>query len=186
MATRAGVTLLALVPLAVAGKAAATAFNVWQSEPRAVESTSLSRDVGSAGAATDARPITAAATGLSRPIDPIVREGRTQLSDSLVVVRKGNLLTLHFDWPMLRTRRAEKFERLVRATLPSLYGPGMDSVLARLPQGVFARQGDLLTDLPAKGAYVLLSSGWKLALWPETRPGQDGPLVVAYRASVTQ
>jgi hypothetical protein len=47
-----------------------------------------------------------------------------------------------------------------------------------------ASAGGLMTELPKRGFRVSLGTGWMLALWPWTRSGVDGPLVVAYRASV--
>lgn len=106
------------------------------------------------------------------------------LKDSVVAIRAGNSVTVHFDTPNGRTRRPEKFEQIVRATLPVIYGPAVDSLLARVPRGALAGAGGLLTELPKRGFRVPLGTGWMLALWPGTRSGQNGPLVVAYRASV--
>jgi hypothetical protein len=106
------------------------------------------------------------------------------LRDSVVAVRAGNSVIVHFDRPGARTRRPEKFEQIVRATLPVIYGPAVDSLLARIPHGALASAGGLMTELPKRGFRVSLGTGWMLALWPWTRSGQDGPLVVAYRASV--
>jgi|GEM_PF-1730507 len=118
------------------------------------------------------------------PLAPIVHEGTTRLRDSMVAVRDGGNVIVHFDTRFARTRRPEKFEQIVRATLPRIYGPVADSILARLPEGEIARAGDLLTDLPIRGLRFSLGMGWALAVWPETRRGQDGPLVVNYRATV--
>ena len=120
------------------------------------------------------------------PLLPIVAEGATRLRDSVVAVRRGDSVTVHFDTPRGRTRRAEKFEQIVRATLPAIYGPIVDSVLVHIPSGDLTRGVDLLTDLPTRGLRLPLGAGWALALWPATRPGQDGPLVVMYRAEVTK
>jgi len=120
------------------------------------------------------------------PLLPIVRQGATHLSDAVVAIRSGDSVTVHFDTPRARTRRAEKFEQIVRSTLPAVYGPMADSVLDHIPAGALARSGDLLTDLPTRGLHFSLGAGWALALWPETRPGLDGPLVVMYRAMVSR
>jgi hypothetical protein len=120
------------------------------------------------------------------PLMPIVAQGATRLRDSVVAVRTGDSVTVHFDTPRSRTRRPEKFEQIVRSTLPAIYGPMVDSVLDRIPSGELARAGDLLTDLPTRGLRLSLGDGWAVALWPETRRGQDGPLVVMYRAMVTR
>jgi hypothetical protein len=121
---------------------------------------------------------------LTPPLAPIVAEGRTRLRDSVVAIRRGDSVTVRFDTPHGRTRRPEKFEQIVRATLPAIYGPLVDSVLVRIPPGALVGPTGLLTDLPARGLRLSLGAGWALALWPATRPGQDGPLVVMYRALV--
>jgi hypothetical protein len=118
------------------------------------------------------------------PLQPIVSQGTTMLPDSLVAVRSGDSVTLHFDTPGARTRRPEKFEQIVRSTLPSIYGPSVSSLLARIPIGRLAQAGDLLTDLPTRGLRLSLGAGWILGVWPETRSGHDGPLVVTYRTLV--
>jgi len=133
---------------------------------------------GPTGAGHAARPTAAP------PLQPIVSQGTTLLRDSLVAVRTGNSVTLHFDTPGVRTRRRDKFEQIVRATLPAIYGPAVDSVLSRIPAGQLADTGDLLTDLPTRGLRLALGAGWTLAVWPETRAGHDGPLVVDYRTIV--
>jgi hypothetical protein len=45
-----------------------------------------------------------------------------------------------------------------------------------------ARAGDLVTTLVEQGFHIPLPGGRTIAVWPETRAGRDGPLVVAYRA----
>jgi hypothetical protein len=115
---------------------------------------------------------------------PIVAQGQTALGVGIVAMRSDSGVTVVFDTDGLRTRRRDKFERLVRTTLPAVYGQRADSLLASMPEGTIAAQGDLLTDLPARGVRLTLRDGWKLALYPETRPGRDGPLVVRYRVAV--
>jgi len=127
-----------------------------------------------------------AAPAVTPPLQPIVSQGTTVLRDSLIAVRMGNSVTLHFDTPGERTRRPEKFEQIVRATLPAIYGPAVDSLLASIPIGRLVQAGDLLTDLPTRGLRLSLGAGWILAVWPETRIGHDGPLVVTYRTLVTR
>lgn len=117
---------------------------------------------------------------------PIVAEGRTELRDGIVAVRTGDTVAVHFDTPLTRTRRPEKFERIVRATLPAVFGIAADSALAATPAGGIARAGDLLTELPVRGVQLRTGDGDTLALWPETRPGRDGPLVVTYRVAVVR
>jgi hypothetical protein len=137
----------------------------------------------SAAAATFAP--TAGAAERAAPT-PIVAEGRTELRDGIVAVRTGDTVAVHFDTPMTRTRRPEKFERIVRATLPEVFGTMADSALAATPAGRIASAGDLLTELPVRGVQLRTGDGDTLTLWPETRPGRDGPLVVTYRAAVVR
>ena len=120
------------------------------------------------------------------PLAPIVAQGETPLDGGVFATRTGDTVAVHFDTPLTRTRRAEKFEQIVRATLPAVYGPSADSLLATIPAGKLARAGDLLTELPTRGLHLPIGAGWSLALWPETRQGQDGPLVVTYRAVVVR
>jgi hypothetical protein len=122
-------------------------------------------------------------TALPTPIIPL---GESPLRDGVRAVRDDSAVVLMFDTPDARTRIPEKFERFVRATLPQVYGAPADSALAHIPVGALAHQGSLLNELPIRGMRVALSGGWAIVLYPETRPGQDGPLVVRYRASVTK
>jgi len=131
-------------------------------------------------------PVARVAAPTAPPLRPIVAQGATHLRDSVVAIRRGDSVTVHFDIARVRTRRPDKFERIVRSTLPAVYGPIADSVLMRIPSGELTRAGDLLTDLPVRGLRFALGGGWALALWPATRPGQDGPLVVRYRAVVVR
>ena len=104
----------------------------------------------------------------------------------MFAVRAGNTVAVHFDTELMRTRRAEKFEQIVRATLPAVYGALADSALAAVPPGKLFAAADLLTKLPTTGLHLRAANGVTLAVWPETRPGRDGPLVIAYRASVVR
>jgi hypothetical protein len=110
--------------------------------------------------------------------------GRTDLPDSVVAVRDGDTVRVRFDTSPLRTRRADKFERIVRETLPAVYGRLADTLLAAIPDGRLAAPNDLLTELPARGIHLAAADGRRIGLWPETRPGRDGPLVIAYRTLV--
>ena len=130
-----------------------------------------------------------AMAGASRPaaavgtiVLPVVPPGRTALRDTMVADRAGDTVRVSFDLELSRTRRPEKFEAIVRSTLPQVYGAAVDSALRALPEGAVARAGDLVTTLPEQGFHIPLPGGRTIAVWPETRPGRDGPLVVAYRA----
>jgi hypothetical protein len=120
------------------------------------------------------------------PLKPIVAEGRTTIREGVVAVREGDTVTVHFDTPLLRTRQRQKFEQLVRATLPSIYGAAADSVLSSVVAGELIRGVDPTAGSGKHGVYLPLADGWSLALWPETRLGRDGPLIVTYRTTLTR
>lgn len=115
------------------------------------------------------------------PLSIIVPMGRSDAPDSLILERTGDSIVVDFDTDAARTRRRDKFESIVRQTLRLVYGPGVDAALAAVPAGTLVGGGDLLTELPTRGIHVKLSDGWTLDVFPETRPGRDGPLVGSYR-----
>jgi len=117
-------------------------------------------------------------------IVPIIPAGESMLADGVVASRSDGIVTVSFDKPMIRTRIPDKFERFLRTTLPAIYGARIDSSLTRLPIGALARQGDLISVLPASGVRIPIDASWELRVFPETRPGVEGPLVVRYRATV--
>jgi hypothetical protein len=117
-------------------------------------------------------------------IAPVVPQGRTELHDSLFVERRGDTVFVHFDTSPARTRRADKFESVVRETLRTVYGAIADTVLAAVPAGRLAMPNELVSTLPTKGIHLTASRGARIGVWPEIRPGRDGPLVVAYRTIV--
>jgi hypothetical protein len=123
-------------------------------------------------------------TATKLPAAPILPQGRTDLPDSVFAERRGDTVTVHFDTSPLRTRRADKFESVVRQTLGAVYGTVADSALATIAAGRLTAPNDLVTTLPVKGIRISAPKGTRFALWPETRPGRDGPLVVAYRVTI--
>lgn len=114
-----------------------------------------------------------------------VPAGRSGLSDSMYVERDADSAVVHFDTEIGRTRRRDKFETTVRATLPVLYGAAADSMLAALPDGAITGKRDLVSEVAVRGVQLAVPGGGTLELWPVTRPGRDGPLVVGYRVRVT-
>jgi hypothetical protein len=118
------------------------------------------------------------------PLAPVIPMGQSTIAAGVVAARTDSSVLVSFDAPMLRTRMPVKFESFVRSTLPAIYGPAVDSALVKLADGGIARQGDLLTELPTRGVRIPVRDGWTIALFPETRPGQDGPLVIRYRVVV--
>jgi hypothetical protein len=118
------------------------------------------------------------------PFEAVVARGRSTLVGGATAVRGDSEVVVTFDNETMRTRRADKFEQVVRATLVSVYGAPMKDVLSSMPIGAFAEQGELLTELPSRGVRIPLNGAWMLRLFPETRPGQDGPLVIRYRVRI--
>lgn len=115
---------------------------------------------------------------------PIIPGGESMLADGVAASRSDGVVTVSFDKPMVRTRIPEKFERFLRTTLPAIYGARIDSSLTKIPIGGIARQGDLISVLPTSGVRIPIDAAWELRVFPETRPGVEGPLVVRYRATV--
>jgi hypothetical protein len=136
-------------------------------------------DAPAAPAAPAAFAAVPAATSV-RALRPRLPEGRTALAGGMVAERHGDTVRVSFDTPRTRTRRAEKFDGIVRATLPALYGAPADSALALVPTGALVPQAELLGAATGRGVRLPLADGRALALRAETRPGQDGPLVVRY------
>ena len=188
-----GVAFMGLLGLYIMGASAANAWNASQDtalvpvRASVIASSVSGADVKQQGAAT---PVAVAApmppAVLQPPFSPIVPEGRSNLPDSLIAERGGDSVIVDFDTPATRTRRRDKFESVVRRTRPMVYGAHIDSVLRTIPEGDIAGGTDLLHELPQRGVHLRVGQGWTLDLWPETRPGQDGPLVVSYRARVTR
>ena len=139
-----------------------------------------------AATAPPAAPISPASVAWQAPVPLIVHEGRTTLPDSLVAERGGDSVSVDFDTPAARTRRRDKFEGVIRRTLPLVYGAPVDSLLRAIPAGGIVGDADLLEELPTRGIHLKVADGWTLDLWPETRAGQDGPLVVGYRARISK
>jgi hypothetical protein len=189
LGARAGMAALVVVLLTAAGSAGASMIDGGPAARLREAAVALRSIAASSGAtlaaghpAPSARRAAASPTGKSI-LTPVVPEGRTELRDGMYAVRAGDTVRVYFDGIMTRTRRRDKFELTVRNTLPAVYGVRADSLLASVRSGELTRGGDLITELPARGIRLALADGSALALWPETRPGRDGPLVVSYRAT---
>ncbi len=115
------------------------------------------------------------------PLQPVVAEGRTELQNGIYALRRGDTVTVHFDTPEARTRRPEKFEQIVRATLPAVHGAAAASILASIASGNLVGPAETITEPQAGGIALRGGDGRTLSVLPQTRPGRDGPLVVAYR-----
>ncbi|HEX6597988.1 MAG TPA: hypothetical protein VF034_01615 [Gemmatimonadaceae bacterium] len=198
---RVGVVLGGLVVVAVLGNAVMSAWRassrMGSKEPLqllASTTTSAVRQQGApmmtAAAAAPAAESTAPSAKRADAVKPAlltlkVPEGRTGLRDSMYVERHADTAVVHFDTELARTRRRDKFETTVRATLPVLYGAPVDSMLATLPDGAITGDRDLVSEVTVRGVRLPIPAGGTIELWPVTRPGRDGPLVVGYRARVT-
>jgi hypothetical protein len=126
----------------------------------------------------------AAASAMRAPLTPVIPQGETMLRDSVLATRSDSAVLVTFDRSMMRTRIPMKFELFLRATLPQVYGLSVDSLLKTIPEGAIAAQCDLINELPSRGIIIPLKDVWAIQVLPETRPGQDGPLVVRYRTAV--
>ena len=131
---------------------------------------------------TAATPLELAAAPREISATPVIAEGRTEFGEGVFAERTGAEVTVHFDTDDLRTRFEEKFERILRSTLPRVFGSQLRPALDAIPDGSLVR-GDLLHELPTKGITLPLGQGRTLTVWPVTREGRDGPIVDAYRAS---
>jgi hypothetical protein len=134
---------------------------------------------------TPSSPAAAPAVTPAQGMTLKVPVGRTELRDSMYVERGGDSAVVHFDTEMARTRRRDKFEATLRATLPLLYGARVESMLATIPDGGLTGDRDLVSEVAATGVRLPIATGGTLDLLPVTRPGRDGPLVVGYRVRVT-
>ena len=162
------------VPRAADGpEPTADTYSVAQSPPVAAP------NAAAAAAPTPTVVSYANAAPVPASLRPRVAEGRTALGGGVTAERRGDTVLVLFDTPRTRTRRPEKFEGTVRATLPAVYGPLADAALASVPRGALIDAADLAGATP-RALRLALADGQALALRPETRPGRDGPLVVRY------
>jgi len=170
------------------GKRGDTTASKPASEPTGVAADSA--HVATDPATPPATPAAVASVAATKPAiakpsapAPIIQMGMSSLDGGVNAERTNAAVTLSFDLPMVRTRRPEKFEQFVRATLPSIYGKKIDSVLTTMPSGALAKQGNLLTELPSRGMRIAVDSAWEIRVFPELRQGVEGPLVIRYRTS---
>jgi hypothetical protein len=175
-------TTSSLIGAPGAGEPPATGVNAPPSAPALDQTDYLS----ATPAAVPAPPPSPAPVAAPPAFAARIAEGRTDIgADGLYATRQGEIIRVHFDTELGRTRRPAKFEQIVRATLPAVFGPTADSLLRNVPSGEIATGGDLLVDLPQRGISLRHPDGRSLTVWPETRPGRDGPIIVAYRVATT-
>lgn len=116
--------------------------------------------------------------------EPIVPPGRTSLADGIFAERQGNVVTVNFDTQGARTRRSDKFESVVRSTLPAVLGAAGQAALDRVQAGGLVPPGGLLTAAQQGALRLPVGDGRLVRLTPRTRMGQDGPLVVTYSVTI--
>ena len=126
-------------------------------------------------------PVTPPPAPIVPPLQPIVAQGRTELRNGIYALRSGDTVTVHFDTPEARTRRPEKFEQIVRATLPEVHGAAADSILATIATGNLLGPNQHVIDESTRPIALRGRDGQSLSLRPQTRQGRDGPLVIAYQ-----
>jgi hypothetical protein len=134
--------------------------------------------------ATTPATTSAPTKGPTPPFGPVIDQGESPIAPGVYAIRTDSAVSVFFDNPERRTRVPEKFEAFVRETLPKIFGSAADSALAKLPVGAMASQGNLLTDLPIRGVRIPVNASWVLTVYPSTRPGRDGPLIIRYQAAV--
>jgi hypothetical protein len=117
-------------------------------------------------------------------VEPVIGRGSRDLGEGVVATRTDTGVVVNFDTDLLRTRFDWKFEMVVRSTLPRVYGDRAQVALDSVPTGRLV-QGDIIGDLAQRGIPIALPGARAdtVVVWPVTRPGRDGPIVVAYRAA---
>ena len=135
---------------------------------------------GPSPSATESTPAVRAQPPHSPRSGSLLSQGRTTLADSIFAMRSGDSVIVNFDTKGNRTRRADKFEQMVRTTLPMVYGRQIAPMLDSVRQGSLFPSRDIVGDLTTEGLHLRLDNGTKIALWPQTRQSTNGPLVVAY------
>lgn len=131
-----------------------------------------------------AEPTPAVSKAPARGTAPAIPQGRTELVDGLFAVRTGDTVTVNFDTPDARTRRSDKFEYVVRETLPVVLGEAGRGALEQLGSRRLVEAGQLLQAVEGAPIRLPVGDGRTVVLTGGTRPGQDGPLVVTYRVVV--
>lgn len=118
-------------------------------------------------------------------LSPQIPPGRRELGDGVSAERVGDEVTVTFDTDSLRTRIDWKFEGVVRATLPLVFGDPARGALDAIEVGSLLERRNLIRELPRQGVRVPLDSGMgTIRIYPLVRQGRDGPIVTAYRAHV--
>lgn len=113
--------------------------------------------------------------------DLVLPSGRTPLGNGVFAERQGDVVVVNFDTRGARTRRSDKFEKVVRATLPAVLGEAGSAALERVEPGSLIPSGQLLNAVEQGELRLPVGDGRVVRLTPMTRMGEDGPLVVTYQ-----
>jgi len=148
-----------------------------ESVPRPSFAVTQSGEVAQPAAAAAARPQSPATT-------PAIPHGTTPLAAGFTAERSGDTVRVTFDTQDGRTRRSDKFENVVRETLPIVFGDAGRSAVDRLAAGGLVPPGELLSTLDGAPLVIPVGDGRTIRLSPGARAGRDGPLVVTYRAVI--
>src|SRR5260370_41568123 len=114
----------------------------------------------------------------------LLGQGRTTLTDSIYAVRSGDSVLVNFDTHGNRTRRADKFEQMLRTTLPLVYGRRVTSSLGSGPTRALLPSTDVVGELTSQGVHLTPDNCVEISLLPQTRPSPGGPTFVAHRGAV--
>ena len=149
-------------------------------------STTAARAVPAASERASGAQVSTSAAAMPATSAPAIPAGRTALTGEIFADRVADTVVVHFDTRDARTRRSDKFEAVVRQTLPGVIGAAGAQALARVEPGTLVPAGRLLESLAAGPLRLAVGDGRVILLTPGSRMGQDGPLVVRYRAVIEQ
>jgi hypothetical protein len=114
----------------------------------------------------------------------VLVEGQTQLTDSIYAVRAGDSVIVNFDRFGYRTRRSDKLETSLRASLPLIYGRMATAFLDTLAEGQLVTNRDVVGALATSGMRITLDNGATAHIRVLTRVGRDGELAVGYLTTI--
>lgn len=170
--------------LVAAALAAFSTFGGGTTNDETTVATAEARETPTEFAAQQAGTARPAARTVAAASAPVVPPGRTALAGGMFAERSGDTVTVNFDTRGARTRRSDKFEHVVRETLPLILGEPARLALDRIPQGSLVAPGQLVESVGSAPLRLPVGDGRVVTLAPGSRMGQDGPLVVTYRAIV--
>jgi hypothetical protein len=116
----------------------------------------------------------------------VLVEGQTQLTDSIYAIRSGDSVVVNFDRFGYRTRRSDKLETSLRATLPLIYGRSATAFIDTLKPGQLVTERDVVGTLATTGMLVTLDNGSEVRVRVLTRTGRDGELAIGYLTTIAR